>query len=56
MTVANQLVRQLAVQRQGLRQLEERLHQLQSECDHQFKETPTQRECEKCKKVESVHY
>lgn len=56
MTTANQLVRHIALQRQGLEQLEKELKKLQAACVHQFVETPTYRMCEKCNKVESVHY
>lgn len=56
MTTANQLVRHIAVQRQGLEQLEIQLQELQAACAHRFIETPTYRMCEKCNKVESVHY
>ncbi|EGQ25991.1 hypothetical protein ABZ756_13950 [Mammaliicoccus sciuri] len=56
MTSAKQLVRHIVVQRQGLRELEEKLYKLQAECIHEYIETSTHRECEKCQKVESIHY
>lgn len=56
MSAVKQLVRHIAVQRHGLRHLEEELHRLQTVCTHEYRETLSHRECRKCMKVESIHY
>lgn len=56
MMTANTLIRHITIQCQSLRQLETQLNELQANCTHQFTETTTHRECEKCRLLESLHY
>lgn len=54
--IAEQLIQQITVKRENLRQLEEKLTLLQSGCAHHFVEIATHRKCKKCLKIESIHY
>lgn len=53
---AEQLIHQITVKRQDLRQLEEKLTLLQAQCVHDFIENVTYKKCGKCLKIESIHY
>lgn len=56
MIVVAQLVNNIAMQRNKLTILEQKLKEIQLQCSHDFLDKETYRVCKKCNVMESIHY
>lgn len=56
MSAAEQLMKDIVMQRNQLALLEKQLQEIQLQCAHDFLEEQTHRTCQKCNFVESYHY